>query len=98
MSDKRSVPVLRLLVAGEQGEPQWLEGPVVSPDKTATAVDLSALHAILAAHGACLLYEKRWWYLARHAIYRATNGAARFDLPWPLGDAQASAPSAENTP
>jgi hypothetical protein len=98
MSSKRSVPVLRLLVTGEQGHPQWLEGPVVSPDKTTAATDLSTLHEILAVHGACLLYEKRWWYVARHAVHRAAGGGSRFDLPWPLGEADHSSPAPKRCP
>jgi len=88
MSEKRSVPTFQLyLTPASAAEGDALTGPVVSPDKSEVATDLSDLHRMLRQYGGCLCYAKKWWYVPHHAIVRACGDGARFALPWPLVNA-----------
>ncbi|GMA48892.1 hypothetical protein GCM10025857_02490 [Alicyclobacillus contaminans] len=81
MSEKRQVPTFRLHLP-EHAQP--LEGPVVCPDRTEVATNLTTIHHILKAHDACLVYAGQWVYVPFHAIRKIERGAHRFQLPWPL--------------
>ena len=81
MSSKRKVPTFKILT--HTGEP-WLEGPVVSPDKTAVAQTLTDVHTVLQTNAALLVYDKQWCYIPVHAVSRILRGQHLFTLPWPL--------------
>jgi len=84
MSAKRSVPTFRVYIYPTAHGEEFLEGPIVSPDKSEVAHDLTELHRLLDQHGACLCYAKKWWYIPRPTLTRVCMGERRFDLPWPL--------------
>lgn len=83
MSEKRSVPTFRVYLIGQ---PEPLEGPVLSPNKQSVAENITAIHDVLYAHGAILMHSKQWVYIPNHAVHHVERGMNRFSLPWPLTD------------
>lgn len=81
MSEKRAVPIFRVGLA--QAE-DWLEGPVVAPDKSSYANHLSDVHHLFASHGAVLVYAGEWVLIPWHAVHQVRRGQRFFRLPWPL--------------
>ncbi|MCY0876877.1 MAG: hypothetical protein OWT28_11495 [Firmicutes bacterium] len=84
MSTKRSVPTFRVYIYPTAHGEEFLEGPIVSPDKSEVATTLTELHSMLDRFESCLCYAKKWWYIPRPTLTRVCMGERRFDLPWPL--------------
>jgi hypothetical protein len=84
VSEKRQVPTFRLRLAGGA---DWVEGPVVAPDRLDAAEDLNGVHRLLQHHGGILVYEGEWVYVPLHAVNQVRRGRRWFALPWPLTDA-----------
>jgi hypothetical protein len=83
MSNKRQVPTFRVQVV-DGGE--WMEGPLVAPDRSDVAQNLSTVQRLLQAHGGVLIYAGEWVLLPLHSIRQVRRGRRMFLLPWPLED------------